>query len=184
MKLTREKQETIDLNYQGVTINIFSFPDNGIDCEKTVLKFINSASFQVECTRDYIQKKPEENREKYLKPPFNLEELSFSDFKNYTKKGLCDFFDGYVNGEWNTNDRKDFVIIWEELKAKISEFSDDFSFYLISLDWFDTELNRKNPESADKRLREPEFWVYGYYFLFIGISDAQKELAFIVMFYE
>ncbi|RNI32474.1 hypothetical protein EFA69_03890 [Rufibacter immobilis] len=118
----------------------------------------------------------------YLKSPFNLKELSIKDFKKYSKNELCSYFDTYSSGA--TEDTYYFNIYWEEVKERILSLHDNFSFYLISLDWFDVERNRKNWEQADIRLKAPEFWVYGYYFLFIGISDIEQKLIATVLFFD
>ncbi|MGV3588355.1 MAG: hypothetical protein ACO1OF_15230 [Adhaeribacter sp.] len=179
MLLKKLKQEKFDADYQGATITIFSY-EGQID----VIDFIDSEYFRLDCTRDDIKVKPLQQQDNYLKSAFNLEKLSIEDFKALTLFGLIAFFDKYGTEKWGESDRGDFIVVLNKLKNYLSHLGDSFTFFLISKEWFENQESRRNPENADNKLKEPEFWIYGYYFIAIGISKAKKELIAIVMFYD
>jgi hypothetical protein len=179
MLLKKLKQEKFDADYQGATITTFSY-----EGQLEVIDFINSEYFRIDCTRDDIKVKPLQQQDNYLKSAFNLEKLSSQDFKALTLSGLIAFFDKYTTEEWGESDREDFIIVWNKLKNYLSQLGDSFMFFLISKEWFENQESRRNPENADIRLKEPEFWIYGYYFIAVGISKAKKELIAIIMFYD
>ncbi|PVY37310.1 hypothetical protein [Pontibacter virosus] len=179
MLLKKLKQEKFDADYQGATITTFSF-----EGQIEVIDFINSDYFRIDCTRDDIKEKPLQQQNNYLKPAFNLEKLSIEDFRALNLSGLISFFDKYAAGEWGESDREDFIVVWNELRNHLSQLGDSFTFFLISKEWFENQESRKNSEKADIKLKEPEFWIYGYYFIVVGISKAKNDLIAIVMFYD
>jgi hypothetical protein len=183
IKLRRESQEYIDSNYQGITVNEFSYFENLINEENTVIEFINSDYFKIDCKRDYIKEKSLEVQSQYLKPSFNLDKLSISDFRKVNLVEFYDFFDRYANEDWE-EDGEDFKIIWTELRGRIDKSYNGYNFYLISKDWFEKAEDRLNPENPDFRLRTPEFWIYGYYFLCIAINNKENRLIEIDLFYD
>lgn len=183
INLSRESQEYIDSNYQGITINEFSYSQNLINEENTVIEFINTDYFNIDCKRDYIKQKSFEEQLQYLKPSFNLDKLTITDFRKISLTEFYEFFEGYANENWE-EDGEDFKTIWTDLKRRIDKSYNRYNFYLISKEWFEKPEDRLNPENPDYRLRTPEYWIYGYYFLIIAINSKENRLIEIDMFYD
>ncbi|MCU0417664.1 MAG: hypothetical protein MUE33_10825 [Cytophagaceae bacterium] len=184
IKLIREHQECIDSNYQGVTLNTFLSSEALVNEGETIIEFINSDYFKIDCKRDFVKLKSPEKQFKYLKPSFNLDKLNISDFRKVSLKEFCDYFEDYANGEWGDFDQEDFLNNWKDLKERISKLDNSYNLYFISKEWFEKSEDKLNPENADTRLRTPEFYIYIYYFLCIAVSINENRLIEFEIFYE
>lgn len=158
-------QEEIDKNYQGINLSEFTYSDAEDFSKEEVLDFfLHSKSFTVESRRERI--KNHTGSIKYLSQAFEIDLVKISDFKKVDKNGVVRFLNEYVE-DWTTTDRDDFLII----QNKFIEFLNNVQsncFYLVDKDWFDQK---------DKRLREPESWIYDYYFLIVWLDENRKTLT-------
>src|SRR5687768_1612046 len=117
--------------FQGINLNEFQFEnDENLLDEKIIEKFIHSHSFKEDCLTDRVRNDPEPN-DKYLRQAFEIDNVSFRDFKTLTKEKLINYLNEYFNlDDWGDLDRNDFEII----KNQFFEFIKDEninSFYLI-----------------------------------------------------
>lgn len=159
-------QKTIDIDYQGVNISEFSYSNTENLSEDNLIDFfIHSKSFTEESRREII-KNDKENRP-FLRQAFEIDFLKLDDFKQTDKKGVIKFLNDYTEEDDWKSDKDDFIKIKDKFIESL-KFVESDNFYLISKEWFDEK---------DQILREPESWIYAYYFLIIWLNTANGKLT-------
>jgi hypothetical protein len=160
-------QKEINEDYQGINISQFTYSNaENVSEEFLIDLFFHSKSFTEESIREII-KNDTENRP-FLRQAFEIDLIKMDDFKQTDKNKIIEFLNDYGNtNDWGDTDGDNFI----KLKDKFLEFLTNVksnNFYLISKEWFD--------ENSEK-VREPENWIYSYYFLIIWIDEIDKILT-------
>jgi len=161
MKLLKQVQ--IAEEFQGILMTIFSLTDNFERADNLIIdEFLKSNSFAVDCLGEKAKKNPEI----YLRQLFDNQKISVEDFRELNENEIANFFIDYSNeSDWG-EDRKEFKNLVEKFKTIIGNYPSD-KFYLISKDWF---------EKDNEKIRNPENWIYLYYFLVIWFDNEKKSL--------
>jgi hypothetical protein len=159
------RQQQIASGFQGLTLTEFSLNDTELSDINLIGTFIKSENLTKDCIPEKV-KKDSQNQDSYLRPVFNDKKIFITDFKSFNKLDLQDFFNDFLAQSSWAKDKSDFIIIFNRFKIILDSTSFE-SVYLISKDWFDEE---------SEKLREPESWIYIYYFLIIWIDTAKKNL--------
>ncbi|HEY8562883.1 MAG TPA: hypothetical protein VIL74_21070 [Pyrinomonadaceae bacterium] len=161
-----KSQKEIDENYQGINISEFTYVNSdNISEENLIVSFIHSKSFAEDSRREII-KNDTANRP-FLRQAFEINLVSISDFKQLDKNGIKKFLDDYAEADDWGEDGNDFIKIKDGFIELLKGVESNY-FYLLSKEWF---------EETDEKLREPENWIYTYYFLIIWIDKANKILT-------
>jgi hypothetical protein len=159
-------QEIVE-EYQGINLNEFKFPElENIIEEELITEFIYSNSYKEDCLTE-IKKKYPENKNFFLRQAFEIDNVLIKDFRKLDKKDLINFLnDLWSSDDWGDTDSNDFLIIKDKFIGLLKSTSIN-SFYLLNKDWF---------KEGDLRIREPERWIYSYYFLIIWIDKVKNTL--------
>lgn len=160
-------QKEIDEECQGINLSEFAFSnDQKLEEVELIDFFIHSKSFTDESRREIV-KNDTENRP-FLSQAFEIDLIKIKDFRKYSKNELIKFLNDYAEADdWGDTDGDDFVKLKDRFLEFLKAVKSD-NFYIISKEWFDEK---------DKKLREPENWIYLYYFLIIWIDEANKTLT-------
>jgi hypothetical protein len=159
-------QKEIDEGYQGINISEFTYSnDENLSEENLVDLFVHSVSFTEESRRESI--KNHSGGIAFLRRAFEIDLVKMDDFKQTDKNGLVKFLNDYAEEDNWEKDKDDF----KKIKDRFFGFLENGlskNFYIISKEWFDQN---------DKRLREPESWIYTYYFLIVWIDELRKTVT-------
>ena len=160
------KQVQITEEFQGILMTVFSLTDNFERADNLIIdKFLKSNSFAIDCLPEKVRQN-NKNPEIYLRQLFDNQKISIEDFRELNEKEICNFFISYSNeSDWG-KDRKAFKILVEKFKTIICDYPSD-KFYLISKDWFDKD---------NDKMKNPENWMYLYYFLVIWFDKEKRTL--------
>ncbi|MBI9056120.1 MAG: hypothetical protein JEY96_20025 [Bacteroidales bacterium] len=160
------KQIQISEKFQGIYLTEFSLIDKLEQDEHLIInKFLKSNSFSYDCLPEIV-KQSNVKSDYYLRQLFDTDKISFEDFRKLNKKEISNFFINYSNeSDWG-DDRKEFKTLLEKFISLLHEYPSD-KFYLISQDWFDID---------SKKMRNPENWIYTYYFLVIWFDREKKTM--------
>ncbi len=160
-------QKEIDVDYQGVTLSEFTFSNDEQLSENELFDFfIHSSSFTEESRSEQI--KNHKGDIPFLRQAFEIANISIGDFRELDKNNIIKFLNDYSEQDgWGDTDGDDFIILKNKFIDLVKSVHSD-KFYLISKDWFDEK---------DKRLREPESWIYSYYFLILWLDNLNKTLT-------
>ena len=155
----------INENYQGFSLTEFSFELNEkVTNDSVVDAFIHSKHFTSESLRDVVKHNPESKP--YLRQAFDVEQIKIDDFKKLDKVATTKFLVDFLNEpDWG-EDRSEFAKLLDKYLEIQTPLSDE-DYYVISIDWFD---------KGDKRVLEPEDWIYSYYFLIIHTDRKSNTL--------
>jgi hypothetical protein len=164
MKFELIKQLEIDVDYQGINISEFAFVGPVPD-ENLITYFFRSNCFTVDSRRKKQKENPiPPHKAQYLRSALNFDHIDIHDFRKYDKSETSAFLENYTD-EWGPDD---------DFRQLNSIFSQYFSaieanaFFVIDKDWF--------PENSEK-LREPESWIFDYYFLIFWTDEKLKKLV-------
>lgn len=153
-------------NNQGYYLTEFQLDselDNSDD--KIIDQFIKSERFTYDCLPEMV-KRDMNNPDFYLRQLFDYNKISTIDFQRFDISGLIDFFEKYAKAyDWG-DDKEDFLKVFEEFKSKL-ELNKSVEYFLISKDSFDSD---------NEKIRNPEGWIYLYYFLIIWIDRQERKL--------
>ncbi len=168
------KQVQITEEFQGILLTVFSIKDNFELADNLVIdKFLKSNFFSFDCLPEKV-KQNKKNPEINLRQLFDNQKISVEDFQEINENEIGNFFINYSNeNDWG-EDKKEFKILAEKLKAILKDYPSD-KFYLISKDWFDKD--------SDK-MRNPESWIYLYYFLVIWFDKEKKSIIVCELSYD
>jgi hypothetical protein len=150
-------------NYQGMNFTEFSFSKANFSNESLLLEFIKSRSFTHESLQNVVK---EDLDSKYLRQAFDSDLLEIKDFKILDKKSLEKYLIDYSKSEDWSDDKKDFEILLMKFFKILQDVKAD-SFYMIDKDWF----------KESEKLRDPENWIYTYYFLIFWIDNNLKTIS-------
>jgi hypothetical protein len=166
-------QESWDNEYQGFCITEFRFDkQNNLTEELMVDQFIHNSYLTSDSLREIVKQNP---GKPFLRQAFNTTKISAHDFKKLTKQQLLSFLKNFEDEEnWGDNDKENFIKVKSRFLSKFDSANPD-SLYLINKDWYD-----KN----DVRLREPENWIFIYYFLLLWIDYSKSTLTLCEWIYE
>jgi len=164
MKLIGQQQ--IASGFQGLILTEFSLNDTELADINLIATFLKSDNFTKDCIPEKV-KKDSQNQDSYLRQVFNDKKIFISDFKRFKKIDMLNFFnDFFAQTSW-AKDKNDFVIIFNKFKIILDSASFE-NVHLISKDWFNEE---------SEKLRDPESWIYIYYFLIIWTDTAKNNLC-------
>jgi hypothetical protein len=159
-------QIQISENNQGFYLTEFQL-DSEVDNSYYSLidQFIKSDRFTYDCLPEMI-KKNKNNPDFYLRQLFDNEKISSFDFQRLDINGLIDFFDNYANHNDGGEDQEDFLKVYADFKTKLS-VNKSVDYFLLSKDSFNSD---------SEKIRNPEGWIYIYYFLVIWVDRQEKKL--------
>ncbi len=162
----------IDESFQGINLTEFSFNSAGIfNNDQIVDTFIRTKHFTYESLRDCVKREPDKE---WLRQAFIIERIEMNDFKRYSKEGTIKYLFDFINEPDWSEDRLYFIKLVNEY-FNILNRSGCSDFYILSKDWFREE---------DRKVIEPESWIYNYYFLIISVDRISKLLIFTEWTYE
>jgi hypothetical protein len=152
-------------NYQGFNLTEFTFiADDKIVNDQIIDTFLHSRHFTFDSLRN-VEKHNAENKS-YLRQAFDIDRIKISDFRKLDKSETAKFlFDVLNQLDWG-DDKTEFAKLSDKYFEIHSQLKDR-DFYVINKDWFDKD---------DKRVLEPENWIYSYYFLILYIDSNSKTL--------
>jgi len=158
--------------YQVVNLTQFALEvDDSTVSDQIVADFILSKQFSFDCLLDCVKAEPNKT---YLRQAFYIDKIQVTDFKKTDKQGVSEFLSDFLNEpDWG-DDRNDFVKLRDRYFEVYSEWENK-EFYILSTNWFDKE---------DKRVVDPESWIYTYYFLIISIDRPSNILTFTEWAYD
>ena len=161
------KQIDFTEDFQGFTLTELSNDKEFIGNEDYIIeKFIKSEYFTIDCLPEIV-KTDKSNSDFYLRQLFDNDKLTIKDFKEFSIENLFDFLDDFSKHDDWGDDRVHFIKLLESFKSLFKSKSAYNKFYLISKDWFDKE---------NDKLRNPESWIYIYYFLIVWIDKIEQKL--------
>ena len=161
-----EDQKNINQNFQSVCYSRFSIIN--IEChseEQIVDQFIHSTKFSIESLPD-VKKQDLSNA--FLKQAFDPLRLSIQDFKKTSKDHVIKYLTDLENdNNWGETDQEDFILLKNQYLNLLDTIETD-CFFILSKDWFSID---------DNKLRDPENWVYIYYFIIISVDIKNSMLS-------
>lgn len=160
-----KKHVEIDKNFQGINLTEFAFwVDQPMDTEQIVATFIQSTQFSFDSLHDCVKADPEKG---YLRRAFNVDRIKITDFKKTNKQGVAKFLLDFISAHDWGDDRNDFA----NLLDRYFEIHHGFTgsdYFIISKDWFDKD---------NEIIVDPEYHIYGYYFLIVSVDRNSNTLT-------
>lgn len=161
------KQTQITEGFQGFILTEFAIlHEFSHDDREIIDNFIKTENFSLDCLPEIV-KKDRERPDFYLRQLFDNNKISINDFKKFSKIELMNYFESFSKHDDWGDDKIDFETLLGNFKAEIENFKSE-KYFLIDKDWFDKE--------SDK-IRDPESWIYIYYFLVIWIDRFENKLT-------
>lgn len=161
-------QIQISENNQGFYLTEFQLDSKLDNSDDSIIdEFIKSESFTYDCLPEMI-KKDKNNPDFYLRQLFDNEKISTIDFQRFGINELIDFFENYAkHNDW-VDDQEDFLKVFTIFKTKLS-MNKSVGYFLLSKDSFNSD---------NEKIRNPEGWIYIYYFLIIWVDRLERKLFF------
>ncbi len=172
MNFVLKKQKEENVENQGVNLVEFDILLNKRYTDEEVINaFLKSNAYSRDCLHSIV-KEHKSNLDWFLRQMFNENTISITDFQKIDKNQLVNFFVDFGNEDDWGDDRGDFHKLLDVIFEQVEEYN---SFYLISKDWFSVN---------DNRIRNPEHWIYTYYFLVIWIDIKSSKLMHYEISYD